>query len=89
MINNPVFDPDYVLSEPDTLVADICHEFEEKEYNFIKRKLSDHHEEFEDETETNIHLRTSSSRKLVEKDNHDDMTMKFKRRISFEYKSHE
>ncbi len=30
IIENPAFDADYVLSEPDTLVADICQEFEEE-----------------------------------------------------------
>ncbi len=48
IIENPAFDADYVLSQPDTLVADICQEFDSEQYKLIRRKLSDHHEDLEE-----------------------------------------
>lgn len=79
-----------MLSEPDTLVADICQEFGEHELNWIKRKLSDHIE-FEDETETHVHARTvgrtAETKKKIDGEKNaeeEDLTIKYKRRIDFD-----
>lgn len=57
-----------MLSEPDTLAADICFNFEEQEYHHIKRKLSEYME-FDDETETYVYHATTAKKITAKKQN--------------------